>query len=193
MYIENNSTVYVQFPTYPSKFELIRSMNGAEELEYERHLNGRTNRIKFNVVVGGDFLTNVECKIVKVVPIEIPELDIELPPFERDRLKNVDIIEIVRNWELEGTPARIHTASGVIELGREMYKYTKPMRVFFILHEMGHFYYTTEKFCDLFALVFFLKLGYNMSTAMYCLTKVLRHNPQNVERVLFIYNKLIKK
>ncbi len=193
MYIENNSTVYVQFPTPPLEFQLIRSMNGVEELEYERHLNGRTNRIKFNVVIGGDFLTNVECTIVKVVPIEIPELNIELPPFERDRIKNVDVIEVVKNWELKGTPARIHTASGVIELGQDMYKYTKPMRVFFILHELGHFYYSTEKYCDLFALVFFLKLGYNMSTAMYCLTKVLRHNPANVERVLFIYNKLIKK
>jgi hypothetical protein len=195
MNIGNNSTVYIQFTgsTLPNKFELLRTIDGAEELEYERHLNGHTPRIKFNVVIGGDFLTNVPCKVVKVVPIEIPELDIELPPFERDRAKDVDVISIVKNMDLDGTPARIHTGSGVIELGRSLYNYTKPMRIFFILHELGHFYYSTEKYCDLFALVFFLRMGYNMSTAMYCLTKVLRHNPQNVERVLFIYNKLIKK
>lgn len=192
MQISDKSTVYISFipNNLPKKFELIRSENGKESLEFERFLNGRTPRIKFNVPIGGNFLTNVPVKIEKIVPIELPEIDIELPPFERDRVK--DFI-ITNNPDLDGTPARVHTEKGIIELGTKIKHYPAAMKVFFIWHELGHFYYKTEKFCDLFALVFFLKSGWNMSTAMYCLTNILNRTPQNMERILFIYKHLIKK
>jgi hypothetical protein len=81
---------------------------------------------------------------------------------------------------------------GIIEKGNKFNSYSKPTRVFFLLHEFAHFYYKTEKFCDLFAMVHFLRMGYNMSTAMYCLTNVLRRTPENKERILYVYNKVIK-
>lgn len=197
--IRNRRTLYVAFkpsPTghLPRRFCLIRKGNlggsNMEPLEYERFLNGSTPRIKFNVVEGGEFTTNVPVEVIKDVPIEIPELNITMPPYERNREKRN--IDIVTNPNLTGTPARIFTWEGIIEKSPIMSTYPKPMQKFFLLHEMGHQYYKTEAYCDLFATVHFLEMGYNMSTAIYCLTNVLKRNPANNERIIYIYNTLMK-
>lgn len=188
--INDPSTIYVKFPSnyLPRKFVVTDSNN---EIYFERYLDGKTPRIKFNIPYPVNAVYNIvtQCEIVKIVPIEIPDISINLPPFERNRVKDLRIID---NPELNGTPARIFTYDGVIELGRKFYTFPKPMRVFFLWHEIGHLYYKTEQYCDLFALVHFLKAGYNMSTAMYCLTNVLRRNKQNWDRILYVYNNLIK-
>lgn len=180
-------TIYVKFNgELPKKFEL-RERNG--KIYFERFLNGQTPRIKFNIPNAGVYTTANNIEIIKRTAIEIPTLDFTLPPFERDRIKNFVIID---NPELHNTPARVFTHEGVIEKGSQFNKYPKPVRVFFLLHEVGHFYYKTEMYCDLFALVNFLQMGYNMSTAMYALTNVLRRTKENRERILFIYNHLFK-
>jgi hypothetical protein len=193
--ITKPSTVYIKFPVkdingnaipLPRRFCVL---DNECKLYFERFLNGKTPRIKFNIPNEGNYQIITPCDIVKIVSIEIPNLSISLPPFERDRVKD---IKIICNPDLTGTPARIFSFDGIIEKGRELYRYPKPMRVFFLLHEVGHLYYKTEKFCDLFALVHFLQMGYNMSTAMYCLTNVLKRTPQNNERVVYIYNHLMK-
>lgn len=156
---------------------------------FERFLNGKVPRIRFNVPNVGEYVIQNNAEVTKITPIKIPSLNIQMPPYERDRVKDLVIVD---NPSLKGTPARIFTMDGVIEKGRDIYSYPKPMRVFFLLHETAHLFYKTEKFCDLFALSHFLEMGYNMSTAMYCLTNVLKRNPQNVERVKFIYNNIMR-
>lgn len=183
-------TIYVKFPVnnLPKYF---RVNDNEGKLYFERFLNGKVPRIKFNVPypVGINYNIVTPCDIVKIVSIELPDINIDLPPFERNRAKDVKIID---NPQLNGTPARIFTYDGVIELGRKFYTFPKPMRVFFLWHEVAHLYYKTEQYCDLFALVQFLKMGYNMSTAMYCLTNVLKRNKENFKRIVYIYNHLIK-
>jgi hypothetical protein len=186
--VSKPETVYIKFNgNLPRKFEL-RKQNG--ELYFERYLDGKTPRIKFNIPNAGTYVTKNNFDIVKRIPIEIPVTEFTLPPPERDRIKDFVIID---NPRLHNTPARVFTHEGVIEKGSQFRKYTQPMKVFFLLHEVGHFYYKTEEYCDLFALYHFLKMGYNMSTAMYCLTLVLRRNKQNKDRVLFLYKNMFKK
>jgi hypothetical protein len=179
-------TFYIKFfEPLPRKFCLFR--NG--ELYFERFLNGLTPRIKFNIPNPGIYVSKNNFEILKCVDIEIPKVIHDLPEAERSRIKNFVIVD---NPSLEDTPARVFTDRGIIEKGKSFNSYPKPMRVFFLLHEVGHFYYETEKYCDLFALTHFLQMGYNMSTAIYCLTNVLKRNKQNLERTLFIYKKVIK-
>lgn len=186
--VSKPETIYIKFNgTLPRKFEL-KKQNG--EMYFERYLDGKTPRIKFNVPNKGIYTTANNIEIVKRVDIEIPKMIFNLPAFERDRIKDFVIVD---NPALHNTPARVFTHEGVIEKGSQFNKYTQPMKVFFLLHEVGHFYYKTEEYCDLFALTHFLQMGYNMSTAMYALTNVLRRNKQNKDRVLFIYNHLFKK
>ena len=185
--INKPETFYIKFiGQLPKKFEL-RETNG--KIYFERFLDGRTPRIKFNMPVNGDYTTANNVEIIKRVDIEIPKMDFTLPPFERDRIKD---FKIIHNPSLSNTPARVFTNEGIIEKGNQFNSYPKPVRVFFLLHEVGHFYYKTESYCDLFALVNFLQMGYNMSTAVYALSNVLRRNQQNMERVMYIYNHLFK-
>lgn len=186
--VNKPETIYIKFNgNLPRKFELLDNRG---RLYFERYLDGKTPRIKFNIPNAGVYQTANNIEIVKRVDIELPSFDFDLPPFERDRIKD---FTIVYNPALHNTPARVFTHEGIIEKGSKFNIYTQPMKVFFLLHEVGHFYYKTEEYCDLFALTHFLKMGYNMSTAMYALTNVLRRNKQNRERVLFIYNHLFKK
>lgn len=157
---------------------------------FERFLDGKTPRIKFNIPNPGMYVTPNSIEVVKISDIEIPSTTYILPPFERDRIKDFTIIN---NPNLHNTPARVFTHEGIIEKGSQFRNYSSPMQVFFLLHEVGHFFYRTEEYCDLFALVHFLKMGYNMSTAMYALTTVLRRNKQNRDRVLFLYKKMFKQ
>jgi hypothetical protein len=186
--VNTPQTVYIKFlGNLPRKFTVYDSKG---KLYFERYLDGKTPRIKFNIPNVGVYYTKNPIEIVKQVAIEIPSLSFSLPAFERNRIRDFVIID---NPKLQGTPARVFTFDGIIEKGAAFNRYTNPMKVFFLLHEVGHFYYKTEEYCDLFALVHFLQMGYNMSTAMYCLTTVLRRNKQNQERVMFIYKQMFKK
>lgn len=184
--VSKPSTIYIKFNRNPRKF-YVTDVNDGDRLYFERFLDGKTDRIKFNIPNIGTYDIKTPCTILKIKDIDLPNFYVDLPPFERSRVKDISIVD---NPELTGTPARIFTLDGIIEKGKKLYDYPKPMRVFFLLHEIAHLYYKTEKYCDLFALVHFLQMGYNMSTAMYCLTNVLRRNDQNLERVLYIYNHL---
>lgn len=211
--ISKPETVYIKFKgELPRKFE-VKNQKG--ETYFERYLDGKTPRIKFNIPNPGVYKTANNIEIVKQVDIEIPNLSFSLPPFSRNRIKD---FVIINNPKLHNTPARVFTNEGIIEKGSQFAGYTQPMRVFFLLHEVGHFYYGLtnahyekaklmsdgkqwlaelsnyyEMCCDLFALTQFLQMGYNMSTAMYALTNVLKRNKQNKERVLFIYKQMFKK
>ncbi len=180
-------TIYIKFlGELPRRFCIYDNRG---KLYFERFLDGKTPRIKFNMPNKGFFKSPNNFEVNKRVPIEISKLDFDLPPFERNRIKDFTIIQ---NKSLTNTPARVYTEEGIIEVAADFNKYPYPMQRFFLLHEVGHFYYEKEEYCDLFALVQFLQMGYNMSTAMYCLTNVLKRNKQNRDRVLYIYNHLFK-
>jgi hypothetical protein len=80
---------------------------------------------------------------------------------------------------------------GKIEVGSKFYTYDYCTRVFILLHEVGHFFYKKEPYCDLFAAKHFILKGYNNCTAMYSLSKVLNcSSGANKERVLNLFNNL---
>lgn len=209
--INKPCTVYIAFDRQPDIFKLWHKKHG---LYFFRHLRGLAPRIKFNICHTGVLNSNADFKIVKVVDIEIPDNLPALPPFERDAIKDFVIVD---NPELTGSPARVFTKQGRIEKGSDFYKLPKPVRVFVLLHEVGHFFYgitdavineankmsetdgreyirkkrnDSEIKCDLFALIRFLKMGYNRSTAFYSLKTVLSRSQDNVKRVKELLNNI---
>lgn len=176
--VSKPSTVYVRFTgEMPKLFLLIASTGDAW---YFRYMNGQCPRIKFNVPIAGEYTTNVDIEIVKIVDIEIAKNLPALPPPERDRVKNPTII-YDPSWT--HTPASNFTEDGIIVHGPGWMALTPPLRLFIDLHEVGHFYYATEEYCDLYAMVNFLRMGYNRSTAYYALSMVLKRTPQAMNRV----------
>ena len=203
--IKKPCTVYIKFTgANPNSFNLYSSKHG---LYYFRNLEGKTNRIKFNICHEGEYNSQTPFEVVKVVPIEIPGTLPGFPKYERDEIKDFVITD---NLDLTGSPARIFASKGIIERGREFYKLPKPVRVFILLHEIGHFFYginngdikkaeslnafeskdflrkkmfNSESKCDLFAMIHFLQMGYNRSTAYYSLNKILSRSQENINRV----------
>ena len=210
MFIDKKCTVYGSFVgNMPRTFTLHNSKG---ELYYKRSLDGRTPRIKFNILHADDYTPNVPFEVLKISELELPDQLPELPDYTRNRVKDVTI---TFNPNLTGTPARIHTKTGVIERSPLFFGMTKPLRVFILLHEVGHFYYGVnnddlenarrlnpsdannflrtkmlkgEKDCDAFAFVHFLRMGFNRSTAFQALKEVLKDSPYKNERLNSILN-----
>lgn len=187
--IRNNkpSTYWLQFFEPVDVFS-ITDRNG--KIYFYRYLPSGTTGIKVNIPDTGDYYVSKDVNIIRKPLTTISNVNnIVLPPKERNRSKPYFIVH--DNNEVS-SPALIYTGTGMIVTGRKFKGMSIPMRIFILLHELGHFYYETEKYCDLYAFIEFVKMGYNPSTAMYCLTDVLRRKPENDERIDYIYNKMIE-
>lgn len=203
--IKKPCTVYIKFiGNNPNMFRLRHDRYG---LYYFRELNGQAPRIKFNLCHAGVYTSDTPFEVVKVVPIELPTSLPGLPSYERNDIKDFTIVD---NFDFYGSPARVFAKDGIIERSRDFYKLPKPVRVFILLHEIGHFFYgindddiakanampepanrdylrkrmyESESKCDLFALIHYLQMGYNRSMAYYSLSKVLSRSQDNINRV----------
>jgi len=180
MTIESPCTLYIKFTEDIPKCFVFGFTDG--KVQYFRYISGKVPRLKFNVPIPGDYLANVPFEVVKMVPIEIPVLSLPvLPPADRNRWTSDP--EIIYNPSLQNTIARNFTDQGVIEVGPRFNDLIDPMKVFIIDHEKGHFLYSDEFNADLFALVNFVRKGYNVSTAYYTLEKYLNKSAQQVNRL----------
>lgn len=170
-------TIYIHFKNEsPRIFNLYDS---AGDKYFFRYLDGKTPRIKFNVPDIGSYTGN-NFDILKVVPIEIPNTLPRLPAANRDRWKKTTL---KFNPHLQDTPCRIFTESGIIEISHYFYSLPKPIRLFLLLHEKGHFFYTSEFDCDLYALVNYLRMGYNRNMAFYSLASILKRSNSETNRI----------
>jgi hypothetical protein len=188
--INKPSTIYIAFKgqSAPNFFAVLDSKG---RVYYFRHLNGRTPRIKFNIPDPGEYHTSIPVELVKMVSIEIPTNLPKLPPPERDRFKEPEI-----KVDPSLNDIAIHyTNEGLIVCGRKWLEMPYPIRLFILLHEKAHFFYSTEQYCDRMALIDFLRLGYNRSTAFYALEKYLTRTPENEKRIqdLFDFIQLTQK
>jgi hypothetical protein len=185
--ISKPSTVYISFKDTPRLFKLSDSKG---KLYYFRYTDGKVPRIKFNIPDAGTYTSDTDFKIEKIGDIEIPDTP-RLPPAERDRYKD----EVIKfNPNLTDTPVRIFTDTtpAIIETSRSFYDLPDTIKLFLLLHEKGHQFYRTEKYCDLYALVNYLRMGYNRSMGYYSLIKVLRRSKQNIDRIKSMFDTINK-
>jgi len=180
-------TLYIKFlEQIPKVFTFGNPETG--EVFFFRHLYSNIPRIKFNVPIPGNYEANVPFEIVKETPIEIPLLGLPvLPAATRKRWTNS--IDVQFNPTL-GTLARNFTEIGLIEVGPRYNQLIQPIKRFILLHEMGHFFYDSEFDCDLYALVNFIREGYNVSTAYYSLEHYLMRSSQQIDRVKSLFSKI---
>jgi hypothetical protein len=71
-------------------------------------------------------------------------------------------------------------------------KYPIEVRLFILLHEVGHFYYSEEWKCDAYAAYHFLEWGCNPSQAFEALAGVLHDNKTNDDRINKIFKTISK-
>lgn len=191
MVVNNPSTVYVRFTgPMPRVFE-VDSVSDNDRY-YWRFLDGKTPRIKFNIPDPGEYTFNVPTEILKVVPIEIPDSFPTLPPADRDRWQPVKEVYTPDMDKHTKTPIRIYSKSGIIEYGNRFLNFIRPIQIFLKEHEKGHMFYSKEEDCDMYALINFLRMGYNQSTAYGALLHVLSRNPANINRLKELFNNIQK-
>jgi hypothetical protein len=175
--VNNPVTVYICFTNeMPRLFNLY---DASGDKYYFRYLDGKTQRIKFNIPDPGIY-KGENFEVIKFVSIEIPTSFPRLPAPDRDRLKETTI---KFNPHLNDTPCRIFTETGIIETGHFFYSLPKPIRLFLLLHEKGHFFYKDESNCDLYALINFIKMGYSRNMAYYALTTILKRSQSETKRM----------
>lgn len=188
MLINTPSSVYVRFTEGTPK--LFQVFDGYGHVHYFRYISDPSvSRIKFRMPVRGNYTFNVPLEIVKTVPIEIPDYvkNPVLPTPERDLWKPVRF----KYDNTLDTVARIFPDTGLILHGPRYNELSRPMQIFIDEHEKAHMFYDkTEEYCDLFALVSFIRMGYNESTAYYVLSNVLRRSAQQMDRVKFILSEI---
>lgn len=177
----------MQFFETPYKFTL-RDKNNS--IYFYRYLPNGCKNIRVNIPDEGVYSFDNDALLIrKPLKINSGIYSIKLPPHERDRVKDYFIKHDPNQTK---SPALIYTGTGMIVTGANFGKYPPPIRVFILLHELAHFRYKTEKYCDLWAFVEFVKMGYNPSTAIYCLTDVLKSNAGNDERINYLYDKMVQ-
>lgn len=177
--VNDPCTIYVKFLKEQPKTFILYSVDG--DSYFFRYLDGRTPRIKLNIPDPGDYTGNVPFEVYKTTSIELPDKLQTLPPPERDRFK--DDPDIVIDDTFDGL-AMNDSNNGVVIVGSKWLELPKPMRYFILLHEKYHFFYLTEDYCDLGAMVDFLRSGYNRCTAHYALATVLSRTSENIRRVM---------
>lgn len=160
------------------------------DVYYFRYLDGKTPRIKFNIPDAGLYKGNVPFEIIKATGIEIPKHFPRLSDADRDRWKRV---KLVHNPNMNTTtPIRIFTESGIVEANNRFFNFIRPVRIFLFIHEKGHLFYSKEEDCDMYALVNFLRMGYNQSTAFFTLRNVLSRTDENIRRLKTLFNNIQK-
>lgn len=182
----NRPTSYIiSFLNNVDKFTIFDNKG---KVYYYRYLpyNERDKPIKVNIPDPGLYYFSNDAIIKEKPLIVTPEVfKIRLPQRERNRDKSYFIEHDPNQTE---SPAIIYTDIGRIVTGTKFKELPIPMKIFVLLHEIGHFRYSTERFCDLYATIEFIKLGYNPSTAMYCLTDVLKNSNGKTDRVNYIFD-----
>lgn len=119
--------------------------------------NNKKNKcVKFNLPVGVYFTENNLNELKKPVNYK----KIILPPKERD-LKKPENINV--NYVDNPNKCTIFLSSGEIFLDNSFKNFPSFVRLYVLFHEIGHYHYNTEKFCDLFAAKNMLERGYNPS------------------------------
>lgn len=89
-------------------------------------------------------------------------------------------------WGRNPHKASIFRHKNTVLLDYGIKNLSRSQRVQVKLHELGHYYYQTEHYCDLFAAREMLKMGYNPSQIYWGQKGTLSDSPIGIERKEFI-------
>lgn len=183
--IETPTTARLTFQDAPRSFRIYSEQNN--RLHFFRPNAKNLKSIKVNFPRPGIYSIENEAS-AELMPLQKKTFDIKLPKPERTQSAGPGQIFLTENFDVEHTPARINAASGEVQICKGFDDLPNEVRFFILLHELGHRLYKTETFCDQYALKNFLDRGYNPSQAVIALTRILRPNKGNFERINNIFN-----
>lgn len=87
--------------------------------------------------------------------------------------------------------AKIRVADNLMVVGRPMLNMLTPEIASIFFHEIGHYYYTTEKYCDYYSIVCMIKLGFNPSQFVSFL-HVLGNGDESIKRKNYAFEQALQ-
>jgi len=184
MYLKQGNYTLFFAPT--SNFTLT---NSEGEIWIYREWGVKQKQCNVNIVYAGEYNSETPFKAKRNGDILKGGFNIPVDIPERFRFKNFVIN--YRN-DIGNTPARINTmvSPAIIEVSDKWKAYPPQVRLFVLLHEMGHMFYQTEDKCDNFALKLYLQQGFNASQAFYALSKILHPQGEGLHRIQKLFSTL---
>lgn len=156
----------------------LRIYDERKTLFYFHTLNPEQKTVHFNLPRGIYYTTN-SVKQTTVRKYKLPEL----PKRERN-FKQPKKITVV--YKENPNKASIFIEKHLIILDPSIKTLSRPQLVYILNHERGHYYYSTEHYCDLYAMREMLKKGFNPSQIAASLHGALSNAPGALERKNFI-------
>lgn len=147
------------------------------------HTGNQNGNFYFNLPKGKFYTFNKIEVLKNPIPVNLPKL----PAPE----KNNTLPKKVKVYFLENPhKASIITSINEIKVDPKILNLTLPTIVFIMFHELGHYFYSDEKKCDLFAAVQMMKRGFNPSQCGIAIDNAL--SEKSFDRKFCLINKMRK-
>lgn len=171
---------------FESNAPIIKVLDGSGQIFYYME-NPEQKRITFNLPPGEYFFT-VDFDFLKrplryVCP-DLPKPEKKIPV---KKLSENDITFGVNKHK-----ASFDNENGKMFLDNSFKEKTIPQRRFVMGHEVGHNYYYTESFCDIYSAKTMLDSGYNPSQCYYANTFCLSDSNGKRKEALYQFLKLVR-
>ena len=158
---------------------------------YCRHKSNHNSTAFFNLPAGVYFCEQNLKKSASPVNYSLPE---RTPAFEKDKKDFPKKYSLKFGSNPNKASVLLTNDSMVILIDNDFKKQGRLFVDFIIRHELGHFFYKTEKYADIAAYVAMINEGFNPSQIFYACALTLNRN-LSMERIFNIYelNKKTKK
>lgn len=192
---KNKVTLFVDLKPlqgYNDFLLVVFNCNG--DVLYRRFINKNKVMINLPTHCNNITLSVVGAKIDKYIISDLVPNDVKFN-FIPEVNRNVNAHDLKICWveDLKYTPANIRISNKTMTFSNKHFReYDQPTRYFIMLHELGHVFCDSEEGADKFALYWFLKKGYNLSSAYNALKNVLRKNKESIERMFTQMEDLVK-
>lgn len=154
----------------------IFDVNG--NLFYIFKKNKDNEKTKFNLPAGVFYTENNLIKLPK--KIKYKKIELPKPQVLKKMPEKFKII-----YSANPNKCTVFIDKGLIVFDN-FFKTVFPfVRYFILLHELGHYFYKTEKFCDLFAAKNMLERGYNPSQIYFASKFTLSKNAEHRKKYTF--------
>lgn len=145
------------------------------------------SKLEFNLPPGAYYCEQKLTQLKKPVEYKAPAL----PKPERKLNLPSNPIQII--FRPNPNKCSIFLNLGLIVCDPSIKIKSKAEQMFVVYHEIGHYLYKTEKFCDMYAAARMLEDGYNPSQCVYSVNGCLSDQSQERKQNIFNFSKKVKK
>lgn len=180
----------IKIKSTPCKRVTLFTTDG--RIYYDRPFEKPQTDYQFNIPDSGDYIAKLDCEGIiseHIFGLEPYTKKILLPAKEKTGSKMTGY-DIIYNPNITSTPACVNVKTGIIYINDKFKSFPIYAQKFIIQHELGHRFYKTEQFCDIYATYKMLQKGYNQSSCVQALRNTLKRSSLATDRIETVFGAL---